>query len=72
MDAAPENLEEQLRQSPIPFLSEISALKHLDRTGWKRFIRSPESVASHSFRVALLGLFAPVRFHLRMQIIMFH
>jgi hypothetical protein len=47
-------------RSPLPFLFEVSRLKHLPRTGWLRTIENPESVASHSFGLALLGLFAPV------------
>lgn len=46
--------------SPLPFLHLMQTLKHLPRTGWLRTIENPESVASHSFRVALLGLLAPV------------
>ena len=51
----------ELDRSPLPFLHLIQALKHLPRTGWLRTVENPESVASHSFRLALLGLFAPVR-----------
>lgn len=49
-----------LDRSPLPFLHLVQALKHLPRTGWLRTVENPESVASHSFRLALLGLFAPV------------
>ncbi|KAJ3440431.1 hypothetical protein M0812_14099 [Anaeramoeba flamelloides] len=42
------------------FLSLSSQLKHLPRTGWVRSgITSPESVAGHSWRTALLVLFFP-------------
>lgn len=46
--------------SPLPFLHLIQTLKHIPRTGWLMKIENPESVASHSFRVAFLGLLAPV------------
>lgn len=49
-----------LDSSPLPFLHLIQRLKHLPRTGWLRTVENPESVASHSFRLALIGLFAPV------------
>ncbi|KAK4119955.1 hypothetical protein N657DRAFT_580845 [Parathielavia appendiculata] len=48
-----------LDSSPLPFLHLIQQLKHLPRTGWLRTVENPESVASHSFRLALIGLFAP-------------
>ncbi|RSL85147.1 hypothetical protein CDV31_016605 [Fusarium ambrosium] len=47
-------------QTPLAFMSLINRLKSLDREGWRRKgIEHPESVASHSFGVALMGLFAP-------------
>lgn len=46
-------------QSPLPFIHLMGVLKHLPRTGWLRSNPHPESVASHSFRLALMGLFAP-------------
>ncbi|KAF2834181.1 P-loop containing nucleoside triphosphate hydrolase protein [Patellaria atrata CBS 101060] len=49
----------QLDMSPLPFLHLMQELKHMDRTGWLRTVRKPESVGSHSFRLALLGGFAP-------------
>ena len=49
-----------LDRSPLPFLHLMQQLKHLPRTGWLRTVENPESVASHSFRLALMGLFAPV------------
>lgn len=49
-------------KSPLPFLHQLQELKHLPRTGWLRFVKDCETVASHSWRLALLGLFAPVRF----------
>lgn len=49
-----------LDSSPLPFLHLMQQLKHLPRTGWLRTVKDPESVASHSCRLALLGLFAPV------------
>ncbi|KAL2284407.1 hypothetical protein FJTKL_08825 [Diaporthe vaccinii] len=45
--------------SPLPFLHLMQTLKDLPRTGWLRTIETPESVASHSFGLALLGGFAP-------------
>lgn len=47
-------------QSPLRFMQQVDRLKHVPRTGWLRFLKNPESVASHSFGVALLGGFAPV------------
>ncbi|KAF2259147.1 P-loop containing nucleoside triphosphate hydrolase protein [Lojkania enalia] len=49
----------QLDKSPLPFLHLMQELKHIERTGWLRTIEKPESVGSHSFRLALLGGFAP-------------
>jgi hypothetical protein len=44
----------------------INKLKQIQRTGWIRMLAEkgvrPESVADHSFGVALLGLFAPLDF----------
>ncbi|KAH7111609.1 hypothetical protein EDB81DRAFT_829671 [Dactylonectria macrodidyma] len=48
-----------LDQTPIPFMRYVDDLKHLPREGWRRFIRTPESVASHSLGCALLGFLAP-------------
>lgn len=47
--------------TPLPFMALVNVLKHLPRTGWLRTISHPESVASHSYGLAMLGLFAPVR-----------
>ncbi|OAA60576.1 HD domain protein [Niveomyces insectorum RCEF 264] len=44
---------------PLTFLHLLHVLKHLPRTGWLRTIDRPESVAGHSFGLALLGGFAP-------------
>lgn len=49
-------------QLPIDFIEYVQSMKHLPRTGWLRTIKNPESVASHSFNLALLGGFAPVGF----------
>ena len=49
-----------LDNSPLPFLHLIQQLKHLPRTGWLRTVENPEGVASYSFRLALIGFFAPV------------
>lgn len=49
-----------LEASPLPFLHLIDDLKHLDRTGWLRSIKHPESVASHMYRMAIMALMAPV------------
>ncbi|KAK2777113.1 ybr242w-like protein [Colletotrichum kahawae] len=46
-------------KSPLPFLHQLQELKHLPRTGWLRFVKDCETVASHSWRLAFLGLFAP-------------
>ncbi|KAJ6019512.1 hypothetical protein N7522_001579 [Penicillium canescens] len=43
----------------LPFLHAIEPLKHMPRTGWLRTIQNPESVAAHSFRVAILAMLAP-------------
>ena len=41
----------------IEFISEVGRLKRLPRTGWvESGVPDPESVADHSFRVALLTL----------------
>lgn len=58
MDPSPPTLA----NSPLPFLHLMQGLKHLPRTGWLRTVSHPESVASHSFRLALLGSLAPVSF----------
>ncbi|RSL81391.1 hypothetical protein CEP52_017209 [Fusarium oligoseptatum] len=48
------------QQTPLAFMSLINGLKSLNREGWlRKGIKHPESVASHSFGVALLCLFAP-------------
>lgn len=49
-----------MEATPLPFLHAIEALKHLPRTGWLRTIQNPETVAAHSFRVAILAMLAPV------------
>ncbi|KAF4417537.1 HD domain-containing protein [Colletotrichum fructicola] len=51
--------QEAWAKSPLPFLHQLQELKHLPRTGWLRFMKDCETVASHSWRLALLGLFAP-------------
>jgi putative hydrolase of HD superfamily len=39
------------------FFHELEALKNLRRSGWVRFkIKKPESVADHSFRVAVMAM----------------
>jgi len=44
-------------QKHLEFLHQISKLKALDRAGWvRKQIPKPESVADHSFRVALMAL----------------
>jgi len=41
----------------LNFLSEIGKLKDVDRTGWKIYkVRDPESVADHSFRIAIMAM----------------
>ncbi|OJD26706.1 hypothetical protein ACJ73_01914 [Blastomyces percursus] len=45
--------------SPLPFLYLMHNLKTTPRTGWLRTIKNPESVADHSFRLALLAMLAP-------------
>lgn len=49
-----------MEATPLPFLHAIETLKHLPRTGWLRTVQNPESVAAHSFRVAILAMLAPV------------
>ncbi|KAH6959693.1 hypothetical protein BKA56DRAFT_600862 [Ilyonectria sp. MPI-CAGE-AT-0026] len=49
-----------LDRTPFPFMLTMSRLKRLRREGWARKgIEHPESVAAHSFGVALMGFFAP-------------
>ncbi|KAJ5625164.1 P-loop containing nucleoside triphosphate hydrolase protein [Penicillium lagena] len=48
-----------METTPLPFLHEIEKLKHLPRTGWLRTMQHVESVAAHSFRVAILAYLAP-------------
>jgi hypothetical protein len=50
----------KLDASPLPFLHLLEVLKHLDRTGWKRWLDRPESVAAHMYRLEFLVMFAPV------------
>jgi len=41
----------------LNFLSEIGKLKDVERTGWKIYkVRNPESVADHSFRIAIMAM----------------
>jgi putative hydrolase of HD superfamily len=41
----------------IEFAKIVGKLKKIPRTGWKeRKVKSPESIADHSFRTALLGM----------------
>ena len=41
----------------LKFLSEIGKLKDVTRTGWERVkVTNPESVADHSFRLALMAM----------------
>jgi 5'-deoxynucleotidase YfbR-like HD superfamily hydrolase len=43
-------------------LHEVGNLKRLRRSGWQlKGVPNPESVADHSFRLAIMSLFAPVR-----------
>ncbi|KAJ6189759.1 hypothetical protein N7519_004667 [Penicillium mononematosum] len=57
-----------MEATPLPFLHAIETLKHLPRTGWLRmFDDNPErveSVAAHSFRVAILAMLAPENLNL--------
>ncbi|KAI3339073.1 hypothetical protein F4824DRAFT_458072 [Ustulina deusta] len=46
-------------KSLLSFFHLLEYLKHLPRTGWLRMLNHPESVGSHSFRVAIMSLFAP-------------
>jgi putative hydrolases of HD superfamily len=49
--------EEHPLAGMVPFLFEMGHLKHLPRAGWLLLgIPEPESVAEHSFRVAVVGL----------------
>jgi 5'-deoxynucleotidase YfbR-like HD superfamily hydrolase len=51
----PEGTEHELAGTAA-FLFEMGTLKHTPRTGWQTIrIPDPESVAEHSFRVALVG-----------------
>ncbi|KAE8441379.1 hypothetical protein EG329_005006 [Mollisiaceae sp. DMI_Dod_QoI] len=50
----------KLDASPLPFLHLLEVLKHLDRTGWKRWLDRPESVAAHMYRLEFLVMFAPM------------
>jgi 5'-deoxynucleotidase YfbR-like HD superfamily hydrolase len=46
----------------MKLLHEMENLKRLPRAGWKiKNIPNPESVAEHSFRLAIMTFFAPVR-----------
>lgn len=58
-----EAIHSKLDGSPLPFLHLMENLKTTPRTGWLRTIKNPESVADHSYRLALLTMFAPVRSH---------
>ncbi|KAM0276510.1 hypothetical protein ACHAQH_006659 [Verticillium albo-atrum] len=50
----------QPTSSPLSFFALAGRLKKLERTGWKRFgIKTPESVADHSHRMAFMSLRAP-------------
>jgi 5'-deoxynucleotidase YfbR-like HD superfamily hydrolase len=49
-----------MEATPLSFLHAIGELKHLARTGWLRNIPNPESVAAHSFRVAIMAMLVPV------------
>ncbi|KAJ5092383.1 hypothetical protein NUU61_007253 [Penicillium alfredii] len=53
-----------MEATPLPFLHAIETLKHLPRTGWLRTVQNPESVAAHSFRVAILAMLAPENLNL--------
>lgn len=55
--------ESQAEASPLPFLYLIQTLKHIPRTAWSMKVENSESVAGHSFRLAFLGLLAPVGSH---------
>jgi putative hydrolases of HD superfamily len=56
----------RLADSPNELISSAGKLKRVKRRGWikKVGIKNPESVADHSFRVALLGAYASEVFHL--------
>lgn len=46
----------------MKLLHEVENLKRLRRSGWEiKNIPNPESVAEHSFRLAIMTFFAPVR-----------
>lgn len=50
-----------MEKMPLEFFEQIvSRLKDIPRTGWKRNIKNPESVAAHSYGVAMLALLTPV------------
>ena len=56
--------KDDLSAPPLPFLRQVSELMYLKREGWRRFMGDlvVESVADHSWRVALMALvLAPVR-----------
>lgn len=49
--------EEHPLSGTADFLHEMGHLKHIPRNGWLRLgIRQPESIADHSFRVAMIGI----------------
>ena len=50
----------QWDKSLLPLLELLGELKHVARTGWLRTVEHPESVAGHTFGVAILAMCAPV------------
>ncbi len=49
--------QHRLDRDVVALLEEASALKHVDRAGWKRVgVTHPESVAAHAYGVALAAL----------------
>ncbi|KAK1656973.1 hypothetical protein BDP55DRAFT_687326 [Colletotrichum godetiae] len=54
-----DDFQTSLAKSPLPFLYQLGSLKRTPRTGWLRFVPNCESVASHSWRLAAMALFAP-------------
>lgn len=55
----------QINAPEIDFLMLVGKLKTTDRTGWKRHnIPESESVADHSYRAAMMGMFLAPRYGL--------
>ncbi|ORY01910.1 HD domain-containing protein [Clohesyomyces aquaticus] len=53
------NPPSSVEESPLPFLHLMSILKHVPRTGWLRTVSRPESVAAHTYRLAVICMLAP-------------